>query len=160
VQHSTDREPGIRQNPWFADWSGSGNPDRRVNRPDVLRDEGGLSRRPQQTEEYVMMVGSWPCKVSSKIHGRRVSEPVREDKGKTTDLKPEDRKDPKRAHVLLSNGHKVVGPGYSRVIGAKVTDKKENLGNHGRVSYPGSRKWDRSLYTCAWDVQFTCIVTI
>jgi hypothetical protein len=31
-----------------------------------------------------MMVGSWPCKVSSEIHinGRRVSEPVHEDKGK------------------------------------------------------------------------------
>jgi hypothetical protein len=30
------------------------------------------------------MVGSWQCKVSSKIHinGHRISEPVREDKGK------------------------------------------------------------------------------
>jgi hypothetical protein len=36
VQHSTNREPRIRQNPWFADQSGSGNPDHRVNRPDVL----------------------------------------------------------------------------------------------------------------------------
>jgi hypothetical protein len=43
VQHSTDREPGIWQNPRFADRSGSGNPDRRVNHPDVLRDEGGSS---------------------------------------------------------------------------------------------------------------------
>jgi hypothetical protein len=38
VQHSTNREPRIRQNPWFADQSGSGNPDHCVNRPDVLRD--------------------------------------------------------------------------------------------------------------------------
>jgi hypothetical protein len=38
AQQSTDREPRIRQNPQFTDRSGSGNPDRRVNRPDVLRD--------------------------------------------------------------------------------------------------------------------------
>jgi hypothetical protein len=62
VQHSTDREPRIRQNPQFADRSGSGNPDLRVNSPDVMRDEGGSSRRPEQTEEHVVMVGSWPCK--------------------------------------------------------------------------------------------------
>jgi hypothetical protein len=67
VQHSTDWEPGKRQNPQFADRSGSCNPDRRINRPDVLHGEGGSSRRPEQTEEYVMMVGSWPCKVSSEI---------------------------------------------------------------------------------------------
>jgi hypothetical protein len=50
-------------------------------------------------------------------------------------LEPEDRKDPKRARVVLSKGHEVVGAGYSRVSGvaAKVTDKKENSGNHGRV---------------------------
>jgi hypothetical protein len=36
VQHSIDREPGIGQNPWFADRSSSGNLDCRVNRPDVL----------------------------------------------------------------------------------------------------------------------------
>jgi hypothetical protein len=68
VQHNTDLESGIRQNPWFADQSGSGNPDRRVNHPDVLRDEEESSRRPEQTEEHVVMVGSWPCKVSSEIH--------------------------------------------------------------------------------------------
>jgi hypothetical protein len=68
VQQSTDQEPGIRQNPQFADRSGSGNPDRRVNRPVVLRDEGGSSRRSELTEEHVVMVGSWPCNVSSKIH--------------------------------------------------------------------------------------------
>jgi hypothetical protein len=83
------------------------------------------------------MVGSWPCKVSSEIHinGWRDSEPVCEDKGKTTALEPEDRKDTKRARVVLSKGREVVGSGYSRVSGvaAKVTDKKENSGNHGRV---------------------------
>jgi hypothetical protein len=38
VQHSTDQEPEIGQNPQFADWSGSSNQDRLVNRPDVLHD--------------------------------------------------------------------------------------------------------------------------
>jgi hypothetical protein len=53
------------------------------------------------------MVGSWPCKVSPEIHINRrcVSEPVREDKGKITASEPEDRKDLKRAHVVLSKGH-------------------------------------------------------
>jgi hypothetical protein len=68
VQHSIDREPGIRQNPRFANWSGSGNLDRHVNRPDVLRDGEESSRRLKQTEEHVVMVGSWPCKVLSEIH--------------------------------------------------------------------------------------------
>jgi hypothetical protein len=38
--------------------------------------------------------------------------------------------------VLLSKGHEVVGPGYLRVTGvaAKVTDKRENPGNHSRVN--------------------------
>jgi hypothetical protein len=30
---------------------------------------------------------------------------------------PEDRKDPKRARVVLSKGREVVRPGYLRVIG-------------------------------------------
>jgi hypothetical protein len=68
VQHSTDREPKIRQNPQFADRSSLGNLDHRVDHPDVLRDEGGSSRRPAKTEEHVVMVGSRPCKVSSEIH--------------------------------------------------------------------------------------------
>jgi hypothetical protein len=38
VQHYIDREPRIEQNSRFADRPGSGNPDHRVNRPDVLRD--------------------------------------------------------------------------------------------------------------------------
>jgi hypothetical protein len=58
VQHSIDQEPGIRQGPQFADRSDLGNPDHRVNRPVVLHDEGGLSQRPEQTEEHVVMVGS------------------------------------------------------------------------------------------------------
>jgi hypothetical protein len=38
--------------------------------------------------------------------------------------------------VVLSNGREVVRPGYSRATGvtAKVTGKKENLGNHSRVN--------------------------
>jgi hypothetical protein len=47
VQHSTDQEPGLRQNPWFTDRSSSANPDHRVNRPDVLRDGEESSRRPK-----------------------------------------------------------------------------------------------------------------
>jgi hypothetical protein len=47
-----------------------------------------------------------------------------------------DSKDLKRAHLVLSKSREVVGLGYSRVAGvaAKVTDKRENLGNHGRVN--------------------------
>jgi hypothetical protein len=53
-----------------------------------------------------------------------------------TATKPKDEKDPKRAHVMLSNGREVVGPGYSRVtsVAAKVMDKRENSGNHSRVN--------------------------
>jgi hypothetical protein len=138
VQHSTDLKPRISQNPRFADQSGLGNSGHRVNRPDLLRNEGGASRRPEQGEENVMMVGSWPCNVSFEIHinGRRVSEPFREDKGKTTAPEPKDRRDPKRARVVLSKGRAVVRPGYLRVtdVATKVTDKRENLGNHGRVN--------------------------
>jgi hypothetical protein len=75
--------------------------------------------------------------VSSEIHinAQHVSEPVHEDKGRMTAPKPEDRCDPKRARVVLSKGHEVVGLGYSRVIdvSAKVMHNKENSGNHGRV---------------------------
>jgi hypothetical protein len=84
------------------------------------------------------MVGLWPCKVSSEIHinGRHVSEPVHEDKGKTTATEPEDEKDPKRACVVLSKGHEVVRPGYSRLTGAvtKVMDRGVNSGNPSRVN--------------------------
>jgi hypothetical protein len=51
-------------------------------------------------------------------------------------LEPEDKKDLKRARVVLSKGYEVVGPSYSRVAGvaAKVTYWSENLGNNDRVS--------------------------
>jgi hypothetical protein len=68
VQLSTDQEPKIRQNSRFVDRSGSGNPNHRVNHPNVLHDGEESSRRLEQTEEHVMMVGSWPYKVSSEIH--------------------------------------------------------------------------------------------
>jgi hypothetical protein len=57
----------------------------------------------------------------------------------------EDEKDPKRAHMVLSKGHEVVGPGYSRLLGdaARATDKGEETGNLGRVH--GSA--DRSGYS-------------
>jgi transketolase N-terminal domain/subunit len=40
-------------------------------------------------------------------------------------LEPEDKKDPKRARVVLSKGHEVVGSDYSRVTGvaANVTPR-------------------------------------
>jgi hypothetical protein len=84
VQHSMDREPGISQNPQFTDRSGSGYRDHRVNRPDVLRKEEEPLREKEQVKKHVVMVGSWPCTVSSVVHinGRRVSEPVREDKAR------------------------------------------------------------------------------
>jgi hypothetical protein len=75
--------------------------------------------------------------VSYEIHinRRSISEPVCEDKGKMTAMEPEDE-DPKRARVVLSKGREVVGLGYSRLTGAaaKVTDMKENLGNHNQVN--------------------------
>jgi hypothetical protein len=84
------------------------------------------------------MVSLWSCKVSSKIHinGRHVSEPVREDKGITTAMEPEDEKDPKRSCVVLSKGREVVRLGYSRLSGAtaKVTDRGENPDNHNWVN--------------------------
>jgi hypothetical protein len=51
-------------------------------------------------------------------------------------LEPDDGKDPKRAHVVRSKGCEMVEPGYARVIGVatKVTDKKENSGNHSRLT--------------------------
>jgi hypothetical protein len=113
VHHSTDQESRLRQNSWFTDQSGSGNPDHRVNRPDVLRDGEESSRRPKQTEEHIVMVGSWPYKLSSeiRINGRRVSEPAHEDKGKTMATELKDEKNPKRGRVVLSKGHEVVGLG-------------------------------------------------
>jgi hypothetical protein len=53
-----------------------------------------------------------------------------------TDTELEDEKDLKRARVVLSKGHEVVRPGYSRLIGAaaKVMDMGENSGNDSQVS--------------------------
>jgi hypothetical protein len=44
-----------------------------------------------------------------------------------TALEPEGRKDPKRAHVVLSKGRAMVRPGYSRVtsVAAKVTTREK-----------------------------------
>jgi hypothetical protein len=68
--------------------------------------------------------------VSSKIRigGRRVSEPVHDDKGKEKVMEPRDEKDWRRARVVLSKGHEVIGPGYSRLSGAaaEVMHKGEN----------------------------------
>jgi hypothetical protein len=52
------------------------------------------------------------------------------------DTELEDEKDLKRARVVLSKGHEVVRPGYSRLIGAaaKVMDMGENSGNDSQVS--------------------------
>jgi hypothetical protein len=63
VWHSTDQEPEIRKNPWFTNRLGSGNLYHRVIHPDVLCNREESSRRLEQTEGHVMMVGSWPCKV-------------------------------------------------------------------------------------------------
>jgi hypothetical protein len=127
VQHSIDREPGIGQNPWFAHRSGSGNPYHRVNRPDVLCGGEESSQRPEETEEHIIMVGSWPCKVSFEEHitGRCVSEPVWEEKGKATVLESEDEKEPKRTRGVLSKGREVDGLGYSMLLedAARVTDR-------------------------------------
>jgi hypothetical protein len=137
VQHSTDQEPRIRQNPWFTDRLGSGNPDCRVSRLDVLHDREGLSWEEEQIKKHVMMVGSWSCMVSSEVHinWRSVSKPVREDKGKATVTESENEKDLKRALMVLSKGHEVVLSGYSRLLGdaARVMDRGEELGNTNLV---------------------------
>jgi hypothetical protein len=155
VQHSIDWYPRIGQNPRFADQLGSSNPDHRVNYLDVLRDREESSQWLEQIEEHVMMVGSWPCKVSCDVHinGRRVSEPVREDKGKATVPESEDEKDPKRARRVLSKGHEVVRLGYSMLPRdpTRVIDRGGESGNPYRVDMgsPGIRheSADRSGYS-------------
>jgi hypothetical protein len=68
-----------------------------------------------------MMVGSWPCRVSSKVHinEQRVSDPVRGDK------------DLKRACVVSFQDHEVVGLGYSKLSSATAleTNKGRCLDN-------------------------------
>jgi hypothetical protein len=69
MQQATDRAPKIKHNTRFADRIGSDNPNRQVNCANMLHGgEGSLSRKKERTEEHVMMVGSWPCRVSSEIH--------------------------------------------------------------------------------------------
>jgi hypothetical protein len=84
-----------------------------------------------------MMVGSWLGMVSFEVHinGRRVSEPVWEDKGKAMVPESENEKDPKRARMLLSKGREVAGPDYLRLSGdvARVADRGEESGNPNRV---------------------------
>jgi protein tyrosine/serine phosphatase len=58
----------VKANPWFTDQLNLGNPDCHVNHLNVLRDGEESSRRLKQTEEHVMIVDSWPCKVSSEVH--------------------------------------------------------------------------------------------
>jgi hypothetical protein len=67
AQHSTDWEPGVRPASRFSARSGSSNLDCRSNHPDVLHDGEGPSRRTEQTNELVMMVGLWACRVSAEI---------------------------------------------------------------------------------------------
>jgi hypothetical protein len=102
MQHAIDQTPRIRQITQFADRVCSDNPDKWVNRANVLHGgEGTSSRKKEQTEEHVVMVGSWPCIVSSEIHigGQRVIYPVCEDKGKAAATGQEDEKDSNRARA-------------------------------------------------------------
>jgi hypothetical protein len=137
VQHSTNWELGIRQNPRFTNWSGSSNPGHRVNRPDVLCDGEESSREQEEAKKHIVMVGSRSCMMLSEVHisERSVCEPVPEDKGKETVLGSEDEKDPKRTRMVLSKGREVVGLGYSRLSGdaARVMGRGEELGNPNRV---------------------------
>jgi hypothetical protein len=122
----------------------------------VLWDVEESSRRSEQTKEHVVMVGLWPCKVSSEIHinGRCVSELVRKDKGKAMVSESEDEKDPKSARMVLSKGCEVVGLGYSRLLGdaARATDRGEESGNlswGGRVRRDYNT--DRQIDRVTWD---------
>jgi hypothetical protein len=48
---------------------GSGNPDRHVTHADLLHyGEGSSSWKQEHTEEHVVMVGSWLCRVLSEVH--------------------------------------------------------------------------------------------
>jgi hypothetical protein len=95
-----------------------------------LRKEDEPSLEQEQVKKHVMMVLSWPCTVSCEVHinGRCVSKPVWEDKGKATVLELEDENDLKRTHMVLSKGHEMVGPSYSRLSGdaARVMDRQES----------------------------------
>jgi hypothetical protein len=77
--------------------------------------------------------------VLSEVHinGRRVCEPVWEDKGKAMVLKSEDEKDLKRTCMVLYKGREVVRPGYTRLSGdvARVTDRGGESGDPNRVDW-------------------------
>jgi hypothetical protein len=68
MQHSMDQVPGVRQNAQVTDRSSSGNPDHRVNHPDVLRKREEPSWEQEQVKKHVVIVGSWLCMMSSKVH--------------------------------------------------------------------------------------------
>jgi hypothetical protein len=70
------------------------------------------------------------------MNGWRVSELVHEDKGKTTATEPKDEKDPKRARVVLSKGHVVVGLGYS-TQGWQVLLQRSQTGEKIQVTPAG-----------------------
>jgi hypothetical protein len=62
----------------------------------------------------------------------------------------EDEKDSKRARMVLSMGHEVVRPGYSKLLGdaARVVGRGEESGNPNRVDwvcweYDTDRRTDR-----------------
>jgi hypothetical protein len=60
--------------------------------------------------------------------------------------------------VVLSKGREVVRPGYSRVTGVaeRVTDKKENPGNHDQVNRVSQNSnTDRQADRVSWDGQVT-----
>jgi hypothetical protein len=69
-----------------------------------------------------VVVGSWPCRVSSEVHinGCCISDPVREDKGKVVATGQEDEKDSKGAHVMLSQGQVLLQWRQTRA-GAQIT---------------------------------------
>jgi hypothetical protein len=119
----------------------------------VLRKEEKPSREQEQLKKHIVMVGLWPCMVSSEVHinGRCVSELVWEDKGKATVLESEDEKDLKRTQMVLSKGCEVVEPGYSRLSrdAAILIDRGGELGNPNRVhwEYDTDRQTDR----VTWD---------
>jgi hypothetical protein len=138
LQHARDWAPRIRQNTRFANQVGSDNPDRWVNHANLLHGgDGPSSCKQEQTEEHAVMVGSWLCRVSSKIHINRrcVSYLVREDKGKAAAMGQEDEKDLKRAHVVLSQGCKVLGTGYS-----PMSSRDGNGSGSGRVEQLPARQ--------------------
>jgi hypothetical protein len=92
-----------------------------------------------QATEHIMMVGAWPCRLSSKVHvkGRRVTNPVSLENGKEgAATGQEGEKDPKRACVVTAEGRKVVELRYSELSGIarSVIAKGLGVGSHSRQS--------------------------